>query len=63
MQQNTTETLFGVVNKDGNVFIDSFARTQEFAQKSFSDSIGKPWLLCVQEDKVAVQQLVSMSVI
>lgn len=49
MKPNSTETLYGIVNCDGNVFIDSFARTQKFAQQSHSEAMGKSWERCVSD--------------
>lgn len=50
MRVGESEILYGVTNSAGNVFIDSFQRTQKFAEDTFAAVTGKPWAQCVAED-------------
>lgn len=53
MRTGESDILYGVTNSSGNVFIDSFQRTQKFAEDTFAADAGKPWPQCVAEDGVA----------
>lgn len=63
MKQGESKIVYGVANRAGNVFIDSFQNTQKFAQDVFAASSGKSWEQCEADGMVCLPYRITLEAV